>query len=206
MDLKYDERGLIPCIVQDVHSKKVLMMAYMNEESLEITLKEKKMCYWSRSRKKLWRKGETSGHVQHLVTLGYDCDKDTLLAQVEQVGPACHTGSYSCFTETLTGQWEDDVFTILSNTIEERKQSKEEGSYTAYLFQEGLDKICKKIGEEATETVIAAKNHNKEELVNEICDLVYHAMVLMNVENINPKEIAEECKKRHTLPRKRNYK
>ncbi|MDO5714596.1 MAG: bifunctional phosphoribosyl-AMP cyclohydrolase/phosphoribosyl-ATP diphosphatase HisIE [Tissierellia bacterium] len=206
MDLKFNEKGLIPCIVQDIKTKEVLMLAYMNEESIKISLKEKRMCYWSRSRQELWRKGETSGHIQHLVSLSYDCDKDTLLAQVEQVGAACHRGTHSCFTESLYGEVEEDILSSLYKIIEERKENPVEGSYTSYLLKEGLDKICKKIGEEATETVIAAKNNSKEELIYEVSDLVFHTMVLLFQQGVQLEDIKMELEKRHKAPRKREYK
>lgn len=205
MDLTFNEKGLIPCIVQEAGTGEVLMMAWMNEESLGITLKEKRMCYWSRSRKELWRKGQTSGHVQDLVSLSYDCDRDTLLATVIQKGAACHRGTHSCFTEYLYGEKEEDIVTSLYKTILDRRAHPEEGSYTCYLFREGVDKICKKIGEEATETVIAAKNRSKEEVIYEVSDLVFHTMVLLAEQGVTPEDIREELTKRHGAPRKREY-
>lgn len=206
MDLKFDERGLIPCIVQDERTGEVLMLAYMNEESIKITLEEKRMCYWSRSRQELWRKGETSGNVQDLVSLSYDCDKDTLLAQVIQTGPACHTGHRTCFFRSLYGDKTENIVKTLYDTVEDRKVNPEEGSYTAYLFREGVDKICKKIGEESTETVIAAKNNSEEELIYEVSDLVFHTMVLLSERGVHPDKIRKELERRHSEPRKREYK
>ena len=183
-ELKFNEKGLIPAIVQDHYSKKVLMMAWMNKESLEISLREKKTCFYSRSRQELWCKGDTSGHYQYVKKLMIDCDNDTILAKVRQIGAACHTGNRSCFfTELASRDYVDtNPLTVLTedyDVIRGRKEHPKEGSYTNYLFDKGIDKILKKCGEEATEMVIAAKNPDAEELKYEIADLLYHTMVLM---------------------------
>lgn len=207
-NLKFNSDGLIPCIVQDYENKEVLMLGYMNEESIKITLDEKRVCFYSRSRQELWRKGETSGHTQELKSLYYDCDKDTLLALVNQKGVACHTGKRSCFFEKLYGEekeLEENILIDLYSTIFNRRDNPIEGSYTNYLFNEGIDKICKKIGEESTEIVIASKNNSKEELIYEISDFVYHLSVLMVEKGINFEDIEEELIKRHSNKRKRNY-
>lgn len=203
-DLKFDEKGLIPCIVQDADSKKVLMLAYMNEESIKITLEEQRTCFWSRSRGELWRKGETSGNVQHLCSLSADCDNDTLLAVVKKDGPACHTGAESCFFNALTGETADNSFTIdgLYGLLLDRKREMPEGSYTTYLFAKGMEKILKKVGEEATEVIIGAMKDSKEETIYEIADLAYHVMVLMAESGITPDEIREELASRHVIDKK----
>lgn len=188
--------GLIPAIVQDYYTGKVLMLAYVNQESYDYMLKNGKTCFWSRSRKKLWCKGETSGNVQKIKNMTFDCDSDTLLIQVEQTGTgACHTGSYSCFGDSATGEYEilDDVY----SRIVDRKNNPKERSYTNYLLENGIDKICKKVGEEASETIIAAKNENKNDLIGEIVDLVYHLEVLMFVSNITPKDIRAKLAERY---------
>ena len=197
--IKFDEKGLILAIAQDYITSEVLMAAYMNEKALEITLKEKIVCYFSRSRNCLWRKGETSGHVQHLKGLYYDCDGDAILLKVEQVGNACHTGAYSCFFNKV---YEEDIAdkSIINKVycqIQNRKDNPKEGSYTNYLFNEGLDKILKKIGEESSEVLIAAKNKNKEELIYEISDLIYHSLVLMVSEGVTIDDLQKELTKRH---------
>lgn len=197
--IKFDEKGLILAIAQDYITGEVLMAAYMNEKALEITLKEKIVCYFSRSRNCLWRKGETSGHVQHLKGLYYDCDADAILLKVEQVGNACHTGAYSCFFNKV---YEEDIAdkSIINKVycqIQNRKDNPKEGSYTNYLFNEGLDKILKKIGEESSEVLIAAKNKNKEELIYEISDLIYHSLVLMVSEGVTIDDLQKELTKRH---------
>lgn len=196
--LKFDEKGLIPAVVVDVQTRKVLTVAYMNRESLEISIKEKRTCFWSRSRQELWRKGETSGNVQHIVSITADCDKDALTVLVQKEGPACHTGADSCFNEVV---WENDElhdFTLqaLMTLIEGRKTNKQEGSYTTYLFEKGLDKILKKVGEECSETIIAAKNGNKEETVGEISDLIFHLFVMMANEGIAVEDVMAELDKR----------
>ena len=198
-EIRFDEKGLILAIAQDYITGEVLMAAYMNEKALEITLKEKIVCYFSRSRNCLWRKGEKSGHVQHLKGLYYDCDADAILLKVEQVGNACHTGAYSCFFNKV---YEEDIAdkSIINKVycqIQNRKDNPKEGSYTNYLFNEGLDKILKKIGEESSEVLIAAKNKNKEELIYEISDLIYHSLVLMVSEGVTIDDLQKELTKRH---------
>lgn len=197
--LKFNENNLIPVVVQDVNTKEVLMLAYMNEEAMQKTLTEKKATYYSRSRKELWTKGETSGNIQQVVGFYYDCDKDTILLLVKQKGVACHTGNYSCFFNEILSDKEVlnyELVQRLYNLIKERKNTPKEGSYTNYLFDKGLDKILKKVGEESAEVIIGAKNENKEEVVYEISDLVYHLLVLMVYLNISIEEIKEELKGR----------
>lgn len=197
--LKFNENNLIPVVVQDVNTKEVLMLAYMNKEAMQITLTEKKATYYSRSRKELWTKGETSGNIQQVVGFYYDCDKDTILLLVKQKGVACHTGNYSCFFNEILFDKEVlnyELVQRLYNLIKERKNTPKEGSYTNYLFDKGLDKILKKVGEESAEVIIGAKNENKEEVVYEISDLVYHLLVLMVYLNISIEEIKEELKGR----------
>ncbi|WP_442855403.1 bifunctional phosphoribosyl-AMP cyclohydrolase/phosphoribosyl-ATP diphosphatase HisIE [Clostridium sp. Marseille-P3244] len=196
-EFKLNENGLIPVIVQDYKTSEVLMMAYMNEDAFENTVKTGRMTYYSRSRKCLWVKGETSGHFQYVRSLSADCDRDTLLAKVEQVGAACHTGNRSCFYTTIVGTDYDvksplQIFESVYDTILDRRQNPKEGSYTNYLFDKGLDKILKKVGEEATEIVIAAKNPNPEEVKYEIADFLYHAMVLMVERGVTWEDITEE--------------
>lgn len=196
-EFKVNEDGLIPVIVQHYKTGEVLMMAYMNEESYETTLKTGKMTYFSRSRKKLWVKGETSGHFQYVKSLTIDCDKDTILAKVEQIGAACHTGNPTCFFQSLVGKDYDEtnplqVFESVYETILDRKNHPKEGSYTNYLFDKGIDKILKKVGEEATELVIAAKNPNPEEIKYELSDFLYHAMVLMVERGVTWEDITKE--------------
>lgn len=198
-EVKFDEKGLVVAVAQDYVTNEVLMVAYMNKESLEITLNEKRACYYSRSRQSLWRKGETSGHVQNLKGLYYDCDADAILMKVEQVGNACHTGAYSCFFNKV---FEDNVtdqaiLSRLYNQIIDRRDNPKEGSYTNYLFDKGLDKILKKVGEETSEVIIGAKNKNKDELVYEMCDLIYHSMVLMVSEGVTMDDLKTELTKRH---------
>ena len=198
-EIKLDDKGLIVAIAQDYITNEVLMAAYMNKEALEITLKEKRVCYFSRSRNCLWRKGETSGHIQHLKGLSYDCDADAILLKVDQVGNACHTGAYSCFFNKV---YEEDITdkSIINKVycqIQNRKDNPKEGSYTNYLFNEGLDKILKKVGEESSEVIIAAKNKNKDDLIYEICDLIYHSLVLMVNEGVTIDELQSELTKRH---------
>lgn len=197
--LKFNENNLIPVVVQDLNTKEVLMLAYMNKEAMQITLTEKKATYYSRSRKELWTKGETSGNIQQVVGFYYDCDKDTILLLVKQKGVACHTGNYSCFFNEILSDKEVlnyELVQRLYNLIKERKNTPKEGSYTNYLFDKGLDKILKKVGEESAEVIIGAKNENKEEVVYEISDLVYHLLVLMVYLNISIEEIKEELKGR----------
>lgn len=196
-EFKLNSDGLIPVIVQDHKTNEVLMMAYMNEEAFDSTVKTGRMTYYSRSRKCQWVKGETSGHFQYVKSLAIDCDKDTLLAKVEQVGAACHTGNRSCFYTTIVGADYDaknplQVFESVYNTIVDRREHPKEGSYTNYLFEKGIDKILKKVGEEATEIVIAAKNPNPEEIKYEISDFLYHAMVLMVERGVTWEDITNE--------------
>jgi phosphoribosyl-AMP cyclohydrolase / phosphoribosyl-ATP pyrophosphohydrolase len=198
-NLKYNAEGLIPVIVQDVFSKAVLMLAYMNETALKQTLETKQGTYYSRSRQSIWVKGETSGHTQRVRSIAYDCDQDTLLMMVEQVGAACHTGNQSCFFETLLGEVEKSSPSILDalyDTIVDRKNNPLEGAYTTYLFNKGIDKILKKVGEETAEIIIGAKNNSKSETVYEISDLVYHLLVLMVNQGITLEDIREELTKR----------
>lgn len=196
-EFKLNSDGLIPVIVQDHKTNEVLMMAYMNEDAFDSTVKTGRMTYYSRSRKCQWVKGETSGHFQYVKSLAIDCDKDTLLAKVEQVGAACHTGNRSCFYTTIVGADYDaknplQVFESVYNTIVDRREHPKEGSYTNYLFEKGIDKILKKVGEEATEIVIAAKNPNPEEIKYEISDFLYHAMVLMVERGVTWEDITNE--------------
>ena len=196
-EFKLNSDGLIPVIVQDYKTNEVLMMAYMNEEAFDHTVKTGRMTYYSRSRQCQWVKGETSGHFQYVKSLSIDCDKDTLLAKVEQIGAACHTGNRSCFYTTIVGADYDaknplQVFESVYNTIVDRREHPKEGSYTNYLFEKGIDKILKKVGEEATEIVIAAKNPNPEEIKYEISDFLYHAMVLMVERGVTWEDITNE--------------
>lgn len=203
IELKYNSDGLIPAIVQDHSSKKVLMLAYMNAESLDITIKEGKTCFYSRSRKCLWRKGETSGNVQQVVSIRTDCDKDTLLIDVIKAGPACHTGSESCFfNEIISDESDDFSYENLYKMLVGRKENKKEGSYTTYLFEKGTDKILKKVGEECTEVIIAAKGGDKAETVFEIADLLYHITVMMIDAGITIDEVTAELAKRHIVDHK----
>ena len=200
-DFKRNSDGLIPVIVQDYKTSEVLMMAYMNEEAFDATLRSGRMTYYSRSRNCLWLKGETSGHFQYVKSLHLDCDNDTILARVNQVGAACHTGSRSCFFQTLARKEYKEtnplkVFEDVFRVILDRKEHPKEGSYTNYLFDKGIDKILKKLGEEATEIVIAAKNPNPEEVKYEISDFLYHMMVLMAERGISWEEITEELANR----------
>lgn len=204
-ELKYDSNGLIPAIVQDHYTKQVLMLAYMNAESLKISIEEGTTCFFSRSRKQLWRKGETSGNKQHIVSIRTDCDCDTLLVDIIKDGPACHTGSESCFfnplyeAENADGQFSyENLYKMLLG----RKLEKKEGSYTTYLFEKGTDKILKKVGEECTEVIIAAKAGDKEETVFEIADLLYHITVMMIDAGISIDEVTAELAKRHVVDHK----
>lgn len=203
-DLKFDDRGLIPAIVVDYLTRDVLTLAYMNRESLEISMKERRTCFWSRSRNELWRKGETSGNVQHIVKITADCDRDALTVLVKKDGPACHTGAESCFNDELFISDEISEFSIrgLMKLIEGRKTDPTEGSYTTYLFQKGLDKILKKVGEESTEVIIAGKAEDKAETIYEICDLVYHVLVLMVEMGISYEDIVKELSSRHVVDHK----
>lgn len=203
VELKFDSNGLIPAIVQDHINKKVLMLAYMNKESLEITIKEGKTCFYSRSRQCLWRKGETSGNTQQVVSIRTDCDRDTLLIDVIKAGPACHTGSETCFFEDIVApEQEDFSYENLYKMLVGRKVEKKEGSYTTYLFEKGTDKILKKVGEECTEVIIAAKGGDKAETVFEIADLLYHIMVMMIDAGITLDEVTAELAKRHIVDHK----
>ncbi len=203
-ELKFDANGLIPAIVVDAISKKVLTLAYMNAESLKISMETGKTCFWSRSRQELWLKGETSGNYQHIVSITADCDKDALTVMVEKDGPACHTGSDSCFTAPVWESEELHEFSLesLMTMLEGRKIEKKEGSYTTYLFEKGLDKILKKVGEECTEVIIAAKADDKAETVYEIADLAYHVMVLMLQMGISLEDIHKELASRHIIDHK----
>lgn len=199
IELKYDEKGLIPAIIQDYQTKEVLMLAYMNQTSLEKTLETKRTWFYSRSRQKLWNKGETSGNFQEVVNISYDCDEDTLLIEVIQNGNACHTGEKSCFYRAIEKTDDKMVHEIVHNVfdiIKDRKNNSKEESYTNYLFKEGIDKILKKVGEESSEIIIAAKNTNKEELVYEISDMVYHVLVLMVEKGVGIEDIKKELTKR----------
>ena len=202
--LKFDEKGLIPAIVVDAKSGKVLTLAYMNRESLKISMEEGKTCFWSRSRQELWRKGETSGNYQHIVKITADCDRDALTVLVEKDGPACHTGTDSCFNEEIYHSDTLNEFSLegLMKLIEGRKTDKKEGSYTTYLFEKGIDKILKKVGEESTEVIIAGKADDKAETVYEISDLVYHVMVLMVEMGISIEDIKSELASRHVIDHK----
>lgn len=202
--LKFDANGLIPAVVQDYYTKQVLTVAYMNKESLRISMEEGMTCFFSRSRQELWRKGETSGNRQHIVSIKADCDSDALVVEVVKDGPACHTGAESCFNDTLFTSEERKEFSFdsLYKLIEGRKTEKKEGSYTTYLFDKGIDKILKKVGEECTEVVIAGKAEDKEETVYEISDLAYHVMVLMVQMGISINDIIDELAKRHVIDHK----
>lgn len=200
--IKFDEKGLVPAVVQDYYTKKVLTVAYMNRESLEISMKEGKTCFFSRSRNKLWRKGETSGNYQHIVSITGDCDSDALVVEVVKDGPACHLGTDSCFNDTLY-LGERNAFSLdgLFDLIKGRKTDPKQGSYTTYLFEKGLDKILKKVGEETTEVIVGAKN-SKEEAVFEIADLTYHVFVLMAQMGIELSDVIDELAKRHVVDHK----
>jgi len=211
-EIKFDAQGLVPAVVQEVGSGEVLMLAYMNREALEKTLNEGEAWYYSRSRQQLWHKGETSGHVQRVQEIRYDCDADSVLLKVEQTGPACHTGHHSCFYRDATGQEreaaEEDMSAIYSSpvgpgiihelyqVILDRQQKLPEGSYTTYLFTKGLDKICKKVGEEAAEVIIAAKNKDQAEIIYEVSDLIYHLMVLGVQAGVTPEDIYAQLQAR----------
>ena len=202
--LKFDEKGLIPAIVVDSITKKVLTLAYMNKESLKITMDKKLTCFYSRSRKELWLKGETSGNYQHVVSITADCDNDALVIVVEKDGPACHKGDDSCFNYPVYQNDELNEFSYegLIQLIANRKTDKKEGSYTTYLFEKGIDKILKKVGEESTEVIVAAKNDDKKETIYEIADLAYHVMVLMIEMGISLEDIHKELASRHVIDHK----
>ena len=203
-ELKFDENGLIPAIVVDSGTGAVLTLAYMNRQSLEISIEKGLTCFWSRSRQELWLKGETSGNYQHIVSMTADCDRDALVVVVEPEGPACHTGSFSCFTAPVWHSDELEEFSpeMLYELIMGRKTDPREGSYTTYLFDKGLDKILKKVGEESTEVIVAAKGGDRKETIYEIADLYYHVMVLMADQGITCAEIMEELKQRHVIDHK----
>ncbi len=202
--LKFDENGLIPAIVEDFYTREVLTLAYMNKESLEITMKEGRTCFWSRSRQKLWRKGEESGNIQHVMEIKADCDGDALVVIVKKEGPACHLGTESCFNDEIFAAEGFNDFTTegLIKLIEGRKTNPQEGSYTTYLFQKGIDKILKKVGEESTEVIVAGKGNDKKETIYEIADLMYHVMVLMIEMGISSKDIIDELASRHVIDHK----
>lgn len=203
-DLKFDAQGLIPAIVVDAVTKKVLTLAYMNRESLQISMEKGLTCFWSRSRQALWLKGETSGNYQHIVSITADCDGDALVVVVEKDGPACHTGEESCFHQPLWQSQERQEFSYegLMELLKGRKATKKEGSYTTYLFEKGLDKILKKVGEESTEVIIAGKAEDKRETVYEIADLAYHVMVLMVQMGISLEDVHRELASRHVIDHK----
>ncbi len=203
-ELKFDANGLIPAVVTDAVTGQVLTLAYMNRESLAISMEKALCCFWSRSRQALWLKGETSGNYQHIVSITADCDRDALLVKVEPDGPACHTGTVSCFTAPVFESAERSEFTAaqLYELIRGRKEEKKEGSYTSYLFDKGLDKILKKVGEECTEVIIAAKAEDKKETVYEIADLAYHVMVLMIEAGISLEDVRGELASRHVIDKK----
>lgn len=203
-DLKFDEKGLIPAIVVDAKTKNVLTLAYMNRESLGVSMDKELTCFWSRSRAELWLKGETSGNYQHIVSITADCDCDALVVLVEKEGPACHMGTDSCFTNQLFLSDDRQAFDYegLYELIKGRKTEKKEGSYTTYLFEKGLDKILKKVGEESTEVIIAAKAEDKAETIYEISDLIYHLTVLMVEASISLEDIRSELASRHVIDKK----
>ncbi|MFD2614018.1 bifunctional phosphoribosyl-AMP cyclohydrolase/phosphoribosyl-ATP diphosphatase HisIE [Paenibacillus gansuensis] len=216
LQIKWDAHGLIPAIVQDAASKEVLMLAYMNEESLKLSIESGETWFWSRSRRELWHKGATSGHTQRIQSLRYDCDADTLLVLVEQQGAACHTGKYTCFhneipihdgkpgagslsSETATERF--GILASLESLIAEREAERPEGAYTTYLFEKGVDKILKKVGEEAAEVIIAAKNRDKDELRYEASDLLYHLLVLLREQKLPLDDVMKELGNRHHKPK-----
>ena len=203
-ELKFDENGLIPAVVVDSITKKVLTVAYMNKESLKISMEKGLTCFFSRSRQELWLKGETSGNYQHIVSITADCDNDALVVVVEKDGPACHTGSDSCFTKPVWKSDELQEFSLqgLYELLEDRNKTRPEGSYTTYLFEKGTDKILKKVGEECTEVIIAGKADDKKETVYELADLAYHAMVLMVQMGISVEDVHRELASRHIIDHK----
>ena len=202
--LNYDERGLIPAIVIDTETRRVLMLAYMNEESLRLSMEKGLTCFYSRSRQQLWLKGETSGNYQHIVSITADCDRDTLLVEVRKDGPACHLGTESCFSDVIFEGDEPPAFQYedLMEMLRGRRDNPKEGSYTTYLFQKGLDKMLKKVGEETTEVIIAAKDHDRANTIYEIGDLMYHVMVLMLEAGISLEDIKREMASRHVIDKK----
>ncbi|ADH61490.1 phosphoribosyl-ATP diphosphatase [Thermoanaerobacter mathranii subsp. mathranii str. A3] len=202
--LKFDEKGLIPTIVQDYNTKQVLMLAYMNEESLKLSLEKGETYFFSRSRKEIWHKGETSGNTQKIKNIFYDCDGDALLIEVEPKGPACHTGNVSCFYRSFLGEvknYDMEILKKLYERVKDRKTNPVEGSYTNYLFEKGIDKILKKIGEETTEVVIASKNDSREEIVYEVSDLLYHLIVLLVDKGIKLEDVYGELGRRYYKPK-----
>ena len=204
--LKFDEKGLIPAVVVDAYSKKLLTVAYMNKESLKISMEKELTCFYSRSRQELWLKGETSGNYQHIVSITADCDNDALIVTVEKDGPACHKGTDSCFTNPVFQSDTKAEFSVdgLYDMLLDRKATMPEGSYTSYLFSKGVDKILKKVGEESTEVIIAAKADDKAETIYEIADLTYHIMVLMTEMGISLEEVRKELASRHIIDHKVN--
>ena len=203
-NLKFDEKGLIPAVVTESDTGKLLTLAYMNRESLEISIKEGRTCFWSRSRQQLWRKGETSGNFQNIVRITADCDMDALQVVVKKEGPACHTGEDSCFHKEVCESDEISEFTLnsLMEMLIGRKVNKKEGSYTTYLFEKGIDKILKKVGEESTEVIVAGKGNDKKETIYEIADLAYHVMVLMVEMGISLDDVHTELASRHVIDKK----
>ncbi len=203
-ELKFDEKGLIPAVIIEAGTHRLLMVAYMNRESLRISMETGKTCFWSRSRQELWTKGETSGNFQHIVSITADCDCDALEIIVEKDGPACHTGAESCFFNPVYQSESLSDFTLegLMELIRGRKENPKEGSYTSYLFEKGLDKILKKVGEESTEVIIAAKDDEPKEVIYEVSDLVYHVMVMMIEQGISLEDIRHELASRHVIDHK----
>lgn len=198
-EIAFDENGLIPAIIQDEQSGKVLMLAYMNQESLNKTIETKETWFYSRSRQELWHKGATSGNKQEVKNISLDCDGDTLLIEVKALGPACHTGAETCFNKAVINQEQSHQFIIheLAKEIQHRKENPIEGSYTSYLFREGIDKVLKKVGEESSEVIIGAKNNDADELTNELADLLYHTLVLMNIQDISITDVKDVLVKRN---------
>ncbi len=203
-ELKFDENGLIPAVITDYYTKKVLTLAYMNRESLKISMDEGRTCFYSRSRRCLWRKGETSGNYQHIVSITADCDRDSIVVEVVKDGPACHLGTDSCFNDDVYISDKLTEFSVdgLYDLLTERMKLKPSGSYTTYLFEQGIDKILKKVGEECTEVIVAGKGGDKAETVFEIADLTYHVLVLMVYMGITEKEVIDELAKRHVIDHK----
>lgn len=203
--IKFDDKGLVPAVVQDFYTKEVLTVAYMNEESLGITMDEGYTCFWSRSRQELWRKGETSGNRQKVVTMTADCDADAIVVEVIKDGPACHTGAESCFFNELWQAEDQNPFSYesLYELIKGRKTDPKEGSYTTYLFDKGMEKILKKVGEESTEVIIAAAKEDKAETIYEVADLAYHVMTMMVEAGIELKDVTAELARRHVIDKKK---
>ena len=203
-EVKFDKNGLIPAVVQDLYTKQVLTVAYMNRESLRITMEEGRTCFWSRSRQELWRKGETSGNVQHVASITADCDRDALLVQVVKEGPACHLGTESCFNDLVFENSDLSEFSIdgLYSLLKQRDKERPSGSYTTYLFEKGLEKILKKVGEESAEVVIGSMKGSQDEAIYEISDLTYHLLVLMVAMGITPDDIRRELSSRHVIDHK----